>query len=129
MKEKLIKTVDLKNTLTLELFDASRKIAGDRYLVSLISRIKIPINNNLFDEKDAKKSNIDDIIKELGKTTLFEKKSDRNFVDEKEKDIILNKLRDQVLTNIVQYYSHADFGKKYVLKKYHEQIKKKKWYK
>lgn len=129
MKEKLIKTVQLKNNLTLELFDASRKIAGDRYLVSLISRIKIPIINYLFDEKDKKKPNIDDIIKELGEIIIFENKSDRNFIDEKEKNIIINQLRDHVLINIIQYYSHVDFGKKYVLKRYYEQIKNKNWYK
>ena len=129
MKEKLIKTVQLKNNLTLELFDASRKIAGDRYLVSLISRIKIPIINYLFDEKDKKKPNIDDIIKELGEIIIFENKSDRNFIDEKEKNIIINQLRDHVLINIIQYYSHVDFGQKYVLKRYYEQIKNKNWYK
>ncbi len=129
MKEKLIKTVELKNNLTLELFDASKKIAGDRCLVSLISRIQIPINNYLFGEKDEKKPNIDDIIKELGEIVIFENKSDRNFVDEKEKDVIVNQLSDHVLINIMQYYSHINFGKNYILKKYYEQIEKKNWYK
>jgi len=39
MEEKLIKTLDLKNGLQLKIFNASRNLVGDRWLVSLIARM------------------------------------------------------------------------------------------
>ncbi len=43
MKEKLIKTMDLKNSMYLKFYDNSKKLAGDRWLVSLIVRMEIPV--------------------------------------------------------------------------------------
>ncbi|MBW2166593.1 MAG: hypothetical protein JRG74_11045 [Deltaproteobacteria bacterium] len=41
MEEKLIKNIDLENGLQLKLYDASRKLAGDRWLVSKREKIFI----------------------------------------------------------------------------------------
>ena len=38
-----LKKIELKNGLTLEFIDVSRKIAGDRYRVSLKTRVVVPV--------------------------------------------------------------------------------------
>ena len=41
MNEKLIRTIVLGNGLILEIYDYSRKLAGDRWLVKIVSKIDI----------------------------------------------------------------------------------------
>ena len=127
MEEELIKTIDLENGLELKLFDASRKLAGDRWLVSLIARIEIPTNDSLIKEDASPSLNIDEIRKVLGEKLLFEQKRDKIFIDEKEKDEVMKEIQDSFLSSSLSYLSYSDFPKKYVLKKFNEKIKKNSW--
>ena len=127
MEEKLIKTIDLENGLELKLYDASRKLAGDRWLVSLIARIEIPTNKLLLKEDGSPLLNIDEVRKALGEKLLFEQKREKIFIDEKEKDEVMKEIQDFFLSSSLSYFSHPDFPKKYVLKKFNEKIKKDSW--
>jgi len=44
VNDKLIKTIVLGNGLILEIYDQSREIAGDRWLVKMAAKINIPID-------------------------------------------------------------------------------------
>jgi len=129
MEELLIKTIDLENGLELKLFDSSRKLAGDRWLVSLIARIEIP-TDELSLEKDGSLSiNVDEVRKVLGEKLLFEQKREKIFIDEREKDEVLKEIQDSFLSSSLSYLSHSAFPQKYILKKFNEKIKKGSWYK
>ena len=127
MEEKLIKTIDLENGLELKLYDASRKLAGDRWLVSLIARIEIPTNELLLKKDGSPLLNIDEVRKALGEKLLFEQKRDKIFIDEKEKDEVMKEIQDFFLSSSLSYFSHSDFPQKYVLKKFNEKIKRDSW--
>ncbi|MCK4619999.1 MAG: hypothetical protein KAT52_08625 [Desulfobacterales bacterium] len=129
MEEKLIKIIDLENGLELKLLDASRKLAGDRWLVSLIARIEIPTSDSLLKNDGAPSLNVDEIRKVLGEKLLFEQKREKFFIDEKEKDEVMKKIQDSFLSSSLSYLSYSDFPQKYVLKKFNEKIKKGSWYK
>ncbi|MFV9646152.1 MAG: hypothetical protein ACNYWU_10045 [Desulfobacterales bacterium] len=129
MEEVLINTIDLENGLELKLFDSSRKLAGDRWLVSLIARIEIPTNDSLLKEDGSSLLNFDEAIKVLGEKLLFELKRERIYIDEKEKDEVLKEIQDSFLSTSLSYLSRSDFPKKYILKKFNEKIKKDSWYK
>jgi hypothetical protein len=77
MEEKLIKTLDLENGLQLNIYDASRKLVGDRWLVSLIVRMDVPVTEAL--KKDSRQPivNINEIKDILGDSVLFEKKREK----------------------------------------------------
>ena len=51
MKEKLIETIELKNGMKLNFYDASRRLAGDRWLISLIIRMEIPVVKALINDE------------------------------------------------------------------------------
>jgi len=127
MEEVLIKTIDLENGLELKLYDASRKLAGDRWLVSLIARIEIPTNELLLKKDGSPLLNIDEVRKALGEKLLFEQKREKIFIDEKEKDEVLKEIQDFFLSSSLSYFSHSDFPQKYVLKKFNEKIKRDSW--
>jgi hypothetical protein len=129
MEEVLIKTIDLENGLQLKLVDASRKLAGDRWLVALIARIEIPTNDLLLKEDGSSSLNVDEVRKVLGEKLLFEQKRERIYIDEKEKDEVLKGIQNSFLSTSLSYLSRSDFPPKYILKKFNEKIKKGSWYK
>jgi len=129
MENNLIKTIDLENGLKLKLFDASRKLVGDRWLVSLIARIEMPINDLLLKKDGAPLLNVDEIRKALGEKLLFEQKREKIFIDDKEKNEVMKGMQDLFLSSSLSYFSHPDFPQKYILKKFNEKIKKDSWYK
>ncbi|RKX20377.1 MAG: hypothetical protein DRP51_05810 [Candidatus Zixiibacteriota bacterium] len=120
MQDNAIKKIALKNGLTLEFIDNSRKIAGDRYVVVLKTRIEVPVSNSWFSERDASIPSIEDITKKVGDTVFFEQKKERNFVDENEKEAVLNNIIEVAEDFGIRYLGHPDFPKKLILKKYNE---------
>ena len=127
MEEVLINTIDLENGLRLKLFDRSRKLAGDRWLVSFIARIEIPIKDSLLKGDGSSLLNFDEAVKALGEKLLFEQKRERVYIDEKEKDEVMKKIQDSFLSASISYLSRSDFPEKYILKKFNDKIKKDSW--
>ena len=125
MKEKLIKTLDLENGLQLNVYDASRKLVGDRWLVSLIVRMDVPVTEALKKNSRESVENIDEIKDMLGESVLFEKKREKIFVDTAEKEMVFKGLCDMFLNSSMKYLSKGIFPKQYVLKMYKEEMKKK----
>jgi hypothetical protein len=124
MKEKLIKTLDLENGLQLNIYDVSRKLVGDRWLVSLIVRMDVPVTETL--QKDSRQPivNINEIKDILGDSVLFEKKREKIFIDTAEKETVFKELCDMFLNSSLNYLSKDIFPKQYVLKTYKEEVKK-----
>jgi ubiquinone biosynthesis protein Coq4 len=125
MKEKLIKTLDLENGLQLNVYDASRKLVGDRWLVSLIIRMDVPVAKALKKNNRESMEHIDEIMDMLGDSVLFEKKREKIFVDTRKKEIVFKELYDTFLNSSLNYLSKEIFPKQYVLKMYKEEMKKK----
>ena len=125
MEEKLIKVTDLENGLVLKLYDESKKIAGDRWLVCLSARIDVPVNDLLF-EKD-QSATTDEIKEAFGESVLFEVKRDRNFVEDDQKDAMFKEVCVSFLSSSISYLSHPDFAKRFVSKKFKEYMERRKW--
>jgi hypothetical protein len=124
MKEKLIKTLDLENGLQLNVFDASRKLVGDRWLVSLIFRMDVPVTEALKKNGRQSTETIDEIKGVLGDSVLFEKKREKIFVDTAAKETVFKNLCDMFLNSSLDYLSKDIFPKRYILKTYKEEVKK-----
>lgn len=128
MQAKLIKTIDLENNMQLNFYDASKKLAGDRWLISLIIRMEIPVNEVLTDGSQQGLESVNEIKNRLGEKVLFEQKRERIFVNESEKETALKELYDTFLDNTLQYLSKEAFPKQYILKKFKEKVEEKSWY-
>lgn len=109
------KTFNLSNGLILEIKDESKKIAKDRWVVRLRALIDIPL----------KYIDRDDIKAELGENVIYEKRRERNFIAETEKDAVFNELTQSFVNMSLKYLAHPDFPKKFILKKYNEHKKDK----
>ncbi len=120
MTETLIKKIELKNGLTLEFINISRKVAGDRYLVALQTRLEVPVEESWFSENNPPLPGIADIRKMVGKKVVFEQKKERHFIDEKEREAVLNNICEVAEDFGIRYLGHPDFPRKLILKKYNE---------
>lgn len=125
MKEKLIKTIDLENGLQLNVYDASRKLVGDRWLVSLVVRMDVPVTEALKKNGRQPMENVDEIKDVLGDSVLFEKIREKIFVDTAAKETVFKELCDMFLNSSLNYLSKEIFPKQYILKTYKEEVKKK----
>jgi len=121
MNQKLIKTIELENKLTLNLYDESVKMIGDRWIVTLAARIKIAVDKALTQENLLSLPSEDEIKKMLGKEVVFEQKSNRIFVDKEAKANVLQEMSDTFIENTLPYLSHADFPQRFLAKKIKEE--------
>jgi hypothetical protein len=128
MKEKLIKTMDLENGMQLNFYDASRKLVGDRWMISLVVRMEIPVADVLIKDPDQSTQSVNEIKSVLGENVLFEQKRERNFIDEAQKDEMFKELYDTFVNSTFVYLSNEAFPRKYIAKKYKEAVKKGSWY-
>ena len=120
MNATLIKKIELENGLTLEFTDVSRKVAGDRYLVVLQTRVTVPVEEKWFPKESAGRPELADIIAKVGTEVVFEQRKERNFVDEREKPDVLADIVAVAEDYGIRYIGHPDFPQKLILKKYQE---------
>jgi hypothetical protein len=130
MNEKLIKTIVLGNGLILEIYDQSRKVAGDRWLVKIVSKIDIPIDYLIRNARGRSQLdlNIDELRKFFNACVRFEQKKERNFISEEEKDIVFNDLLTSYLKSTQAYLSHPDFPTRYATREYLKKKQQSTWY-
>jgi len=128
MEEKLIKTMDLTNGMQLNFYDGSRRLAGDRWLISLIIRMEIPVVEVSINDKGKSIETMNEIKEVLGEKVLFEQKRERIFVAEREKQAVFEELYDFFIDSVLGYLSNKAFPKRYVLKKYREKVERGSWY-
>jgi wyosine [tRNA(Phe)-imidazoG37] synthetase (radical SAM superfamily) len=119
MKEQLINSIPLDNSQILNIYDASKKIAGDRWQVNLVARMLISVYE-INSENNAENPPIAEIKKALGDTVEYEVKKQRNFIDDKEKNTVLTDLLNTFIKYSIPYLSHPEFAKRFIIKKYHE---------
>jgi hypothetical protein len=115
MRQRPLATLTLNNQLTLSLFDASRKIAGDRWRVEMVLRIDIPVSEAWFGAHP-QPAPLDELKEMLGETVRFEYRDQRSFVDAGEKDELLAKMQADLLTMAPRYYGHPDFAARFIIK-------------
>ena len=113
-----IRKIELENRQTLEIFDLSRKISADAYVVIMQATMEIKVDPDLFDEGLLSGLTIDEIRGTLGEKVIYEYRLERNFILNHEKDQVLASLVDTFLKNMGQYIAHPRFASKLVLKQF-----------
>jgi len=128
MKQTLIKTIELSNGLKLDFYDLSRKLAGDRWYVGMLAQIDIQLIDSLLTNQHLSHYSVEEIRNTLGESVRFQQKRERHYIDEQEKDDLLNDLMDSFIKRTLNYLSLPDFPGKYILKEFQTYRKRKTWY-
>lgn len=125
----MMERMKLDNGLTLELFDCSRKIAGDRWLVSFLARIPLEITLEDFSHVPDAQRLFEQFIESEGRTIYFEIKKERNFIDEGEKNGILDDLLQDFRLNTLPYLGHKSLAKGIKKKRITQFQERQQWWK
>jgi len=120
MEEKLVEIIKLENGLTLEFYDASRPLAGDRWIVSMVASIEVGLTPEHFRGQNSAEMLLEDIGAAIGDKTVYRYEKIRNFISEAEKDKVFNGLKERFLDANLRYLSSHEFPRKLILKKYQE---------
>ena len=119
--EKVIEQQQLDNGIELILFDRSRVTAGDRWQVELKCEALVPIDGSYWDmmaQEDPKLLSV--IRKILGEQLVFVATKQRNFVDAKEREAVLQEMVQQVYNSMLEYLKKPHFPQEFFKKKYRE---------
>ena len=117
-----VETVALANGLELGIYDKSRAVAGDTWLVAVLFRVEIGVDERLFEGLEGAPE-VSDVISAIGKSVIFEVRQERNFINVAQREFMFKNLKETYLKNTLSYFSHPMFGAKYVIKKYYERMK------
>ena len=124
--EKLHSRHPLANGLTLEFWDLSRPMVGDRWIITLELRITIPIDAaNLPPDLKAQQA---EIVRALGPEIVFSQRDGRNFIDIKEFEANVQEMVTRFLALAPSYFGHPEFGGRLIRKRYAEFQEKQRWY-
>ena len=96
MPEKLIETITLPNGLILELWDKSRPMAGDRWLIALLAKVEVPVLPEYFSTLNNSEQAYRDLLAAYSDPLVFTQEKTRHFVDEKNIDDVLAELCQRI---------------------------------
>ena len=118
MPKNLIETITLPNGLLLELWDQSRPMAGDRWLISLLAKVEVPVLAEHFSTLDNGEQACRELLAAYGDPLVFTQEKTRHFVDEKDTKDVLAGLCQRFKDNLLSYLGNPRFASLYVMKKY-----------
>ncbi len=126
---RLVDKIALPNGLVLELYDYSRRVAGDRWFVGLLSRIPIEVSREDFASVAQEQGLYEEFIRQQGQPIYFEMKKERNFIDQREKDQIFRQLLDELRQHALSYMGHRSFARGFIRQRVRDFEERQKWWK
>ncbi|MEW6660575.1 MAG: hypothetical protein AB1424_18190 [Thermodesulfobacteriota bacterium] len=117
--EKLLSRHPLKNGLSLEFWDLSRPLLGDRWQVVVEARVAIPVSGETLPAELGPQ--LSQVISALGKELVFAQQEVRNFVDTGEMAGLLKQIEEQLLASLKAYLGHPEFAARLIRKKLADQ--------
>ncbi|HZE21664.1 MAG TPA: hypothetical protein VE082_06395 [Desulfobaccales bacterium] len=106
----------MKNGLTLEFWDHSHPVAGDRRVVVLETRVAIPIRADTLPPD--LQAHAPKVANALGDEVFFSQREERNFIAAAEVASVLKDMQDRMIALAPGYFGHADFAGKFIRKTY-----------
>jgi hypothetical protein len=112
----------LANGVVLELWNRSRPVAGDRWLVSLEARIAVPV------EPGALPADLQphaaEVKEALGDEIIFSQTDDRNFIAAGDVPEILQDMQDRILALAPGYFGHPDFAARFIRRRWRQHLER-----
>jgi hypothetical protein len=129
MPRDMFEALSLENGLTLTLYDRSRSVAGDRWLVSFEARIELEVLPGCFAGDKGPAVSFEDIKAAVGEKVVYRYTKQRNFVAQKEKGSVFKELKTHFLSLSLPYLASPEFPRKLILSQYFEAIGKRRGWK
>jgi hypothetical protein len=121
--EKLLSRHPLKNGLSLEFWDLSKPMVGDRWQVVVEARVAIAVTADTLPADLRPQAG--QVMAALGEEVFFNKQEVRTFVAAGEMAAILKQIEEQLLASRRAYLGHPDFAPRFIRKKHGDQQREK----
>jgi hypothetical protein len=115
----------LDNGLTLEFWDHSRPVSGDRWFVSLEVRLAIPVTVEVLPPE--LKGQAGQVVEALGEEIRFSHTEERNFIAAAQAPGLLKEMQERMLALAPGYFGHADFGARFIRQKLADLKARRQW--
>ncbi len=115
---RLIEQIQLDNGLVLDMYDRSRPVAGDRWMVGFAARIEVLVKPELLSDLATSNLSFEELRRVVGEKAVYRYEKVRNFIDAKQKDAVFSGLKRHFLETNLGYLSSAQFPRKLILRKY-----------
>jgi len=102
---RLVEKIDLANGLTLEIWDYSRRLAGDRWLVGMLAQVPVKPEPERFSSPEL----YERFCERTDGYVYYRYRKERHFVDERERDSLFAAMKENFLRAALDYLSHPDF--------------------
>ncbi|PMP68038.1 MAG: hypothetical protein C0190_02170 [Thermodesulfobacterium geofontis] len=117
----MVEKIELENGLTLEIWNYSRKLAGDRWLVGFLAQIGITPSESDFSNSEYYKK----FLEKTDGKVYYRYRKERHFVPEDSVATIYSNIKENFLKAALPYLSHPDFKErllKHEVKQFEKQI-------
>ncbi|RLG10842.1 hypothetical protein DRN73_06875 [Candidatus Pacearchaeota archaeon] len=117
----MIEKIELENGLILEIWNYSRKLAGDRWLVGYIAKIGINPPARAFSNSEYYKI----LSEKTDGKVYYRYRKERHFVPEDAVSTIFSNIKENFLKAALPYLSHPDFKErllKHEIKQFERQM-------
>ena len=119
-----VKTIPIADGNLLKIYDISKNIAEDLWLLKILFRAEIRIEEEMFNKEDLQKFKVPELMEVLGNSVLFEAIRERNFIHEKDRDKQFQSLVDDYVNTNGSYLQSPGFSRKFVLQQFMESQKR-----
>lgn len=111
----------LENNMTLTVYNQSRKMAGDRWLVKIVGEAELPVTEAFF----SRLTEVDFVLQEevrkvMAGSVKFSVIKEKTFIAETERIALVDLMVTQILTNMVTYLNRPEFPERLFARKYEE---------
>ena len=121
MLNRSLSSFSLKNGLTLQCVDQSKKIAADRWYICVAVEVTIPVEKKWFHNHSVDDEEFFQIKRVLGETVVFHQKKVRHFISDGNKELIIKEMSENAEEMGKKYFGRDDFAAKYILKAFADQ--------
>ena len=117
----IIEQRSLENNMTLTVYDQSKKMAGDRWLIKIICEAELPVDEGFFSRVDEADFALQAEVREMmAGSVTFSAVKERTFIAETERAALVELMVADILTNMITYMNKPEFPEKLFARKYEE---------
>jgi hypothetical protein len=117
---KHLKDEQLANGIVVRFYDESRRVAGDRWQVTVRYDAVVPVSETFWSLVSEKPELIAEIRATLGAEIVLTHVNERNFISVEEKEVLVAEIVSQARKNIFGYLADPGFPERFFKRRFKE---------
>jgi hypothetical protein len=111
----------LENEMILTVYDQSKKMVGDRWLIRIVCEVTIPVDEDFFSRiPEADLDLQEEIRASMAGSVKFSVVKEKTFVAETERFSLVDLMTRQIRENMITYLNRPEFPKRLFIRRYGE---------